>query len=56
MNKYKIVVKYGMLSENEYQEDSKDLITIKNILAHDKCVIIGKTLYTFDNIITIEQI
>lgn len=56
MNKYKIVVKYIMSSENEYQEDIKDLGTIKNILAHDKCVIIGKTIYTFDNIITIEQI
>ena len=55
MNRYRIVVKYGMSSENEYQEDSKDLIAIKNLLAHDKCVIIGKTIYTFDNIIEISQ-
>ena len=56
MNKYKIVVKYPMVSDNQIQEDTKDLDTIRNILAHDKCVIIGKKIYTFDNIITIEQL
>ena len=56
MNKYKIVVKYIMSTEHELQEDTKSLETIQNILAHDKCVIIGKTIYTFDNIITIKQI
>lgn len=56
MNKYKIVVKYIMSTENEYQEDTKDLGTIKDILAHDKSVIIGDTIYTFDNIITIKEI
>ena len=54
--KYKIVVKYIMSAENELQVDTKDLDTIQNILAHDKCVIIGNALYTFDNIISIEQI
>lgn len=56
MNKYKIVVKYPMSSDNQFQEDTKDLDTIRSLLAHDKCVIIGKKIYTFDNIITIEQI
>ena len=56
MNKYKITVKYIMSTENEFQEDGLDLDTIQNILAQDKCVIIGNTLYTFDNIISIKQI
>jgi hypothetical protein len=54
--KYKIVVKYPTTHYNDFQSDTKDLDTIQNILAHDKCVIIGNALYTFDNIITIEQI
>ena len=56
MNQYKITVKYTMTYDNQYQDDTKDLETIQNILAHDKCVIIGKSLYTFDNIVKIEQI
>ena len=56
MNKYKIIVKYPMVSDTQVQEDTKDLDTIRCILARDKCVIIGKKIYTFDNIITIEQI
>ena len=56
MNKYKIVVKYPMVSDTQVQEDTKDLDTIRCILARDKCVIIGKKIYTFDNIITIEKI
>lgn len=56
MNKFKIVVKYSTTHYNDFQNDDKDLNTIQNILARDKCVIIGKTLYTFDNIIAIEQV
>ena len=56
MNKYKIVIKYPMTSDTQYRIDNKDLETICNTLAHDKCVVIGNTIYTFDNIITIEQI
>ncbi len=56
MNKYKIIVKYPMVSDTQIQEDTKDLDTIRCILARDKCVIIGKKIYTFDNIITIEKI
>lgn len=56
MNKYKIVVKFPMVSDVQIQEDSKDLIVIQHTLAHDKCVIIGNKIYTVDSIITIEQI
>ena len=56
MNKYKIIVKYPMTSDTQCREDTKDLETICNTLARDKCVIIGNKIYTFDNIITIEQI
>ena len=56
MNKYKIVVKFPMVSDPQVQMDTKDLDTIRNILAHDKCVIIGKKIYTLDSIITIEQL
>ena len=56
MNKYKIVVKFPMVSDVQIQEDAKDLIIIQHTLAHDKCVIIGNKIYTLDNIITIEQL
>ena len=56
MNKYKITVKYPTTYYNDFQDDTLDLETIQDILAQDKCVIIGKTLYTFDNIISIEQL
>ena len=56
MNTYEIVVKHIMISETEFQDDIKDLDNIQNILARDKCVIIGNKLYTFDNIVTIKQI
>ena len=56
MNKYKIVVKYPMVSDTQIQEDHKDLIIIQHILTHDKCVIIGNKIYNLNNIITIEKI
>lgn len=56
MNKYKIVVKYPMTSDTQIQEDNKELAIIQHILSQDKCVIIGKKIYTLDTIITIEQI
>ena len=56
MNTYKITVKYTMTYDNQFQDDIKDLDTIQNILARDKCVIIGNTLYTFDSIISIEEV
>ena len=56
MNTYKIIVKYPMVSDTQVKMDTKDLETICNILAHDKCVIIGNKIYTFDNVITIEQL
>jgi hypothetical protein len=56
MNKYKIVVKYPMVSDTQIQEDAKDLIVIQHTLSQDKCVIIGNKIYTLDSIISIEKI
>ena len=54
--KYKIVVNYITSAESEIQEDAKSLSHIRLFLANDKCVLIGNTIYTVNNIISIEQI
>jgi hypothetical protein len=55
-HQYRIMVKMGSNLRVEEQKDGLMLSTIRSILGREKCVQIGNTIYTLDNIIKIEEV
>lgn len=56
MNKFQITLEVGGYWVYETKEDEKDLIKINTCLSLDRCVKIGDTIYTRENIIKITEI
>jgi hypothetical protein len=55
-HQYRIIIKIGSNLRVEEQEDCLMLSTICSILGREKCVQIGNTIYTLDNVIKIEEL